>query len=346
MSKLSPEQFIDNICIKNHILKHMCIEVTYRCNERCRHCYVFDENKVAAEELSLEQYQKLFDDLRILETLSIAFTGGDVSMRTDFCDILHAARKRDFSILILTNGAGFSEDTLEEIIRIRPQGMSFSIYSGNADEHDAMTRIPGSFQKTLETLKKVKAAGIFVSVKTPVMAPTFGGFEAIHSLCEKLNINHDVSYHICATNHGDISPTKFRLGNVEKYKQAIRIARRGKEISEWPKRDIKKTICGAGLLSLSVNPYGEVFPCNGFSYPLGNVKETPIAEIWNGESLQRLYNLRFEQLGDTCLNCKYRDDCLYCLGTALAENGDILSPVKESCKIAQAMYEFREEANR
>ncbi len=343
---MSPEQFIDNVCIENHILNRVCIELTYRCNERCRHCYVFDETKIAAKELSLEQYRTLFDDLRRLETLSIAFTGGDVSMRADFCDILRAARERDFSTLILTNGTGFSEETLEEIIHIRPQGISFSIYSGNADEHDAMTRMPGSFQKTLATLKKVKASGIYVSVKTPVMAPTFGGFESIHSLCEEFDIRHEVSYHICPTNHGNISPTKFRLGDVEKYKQALRIARRGKEISELPKRDIHKTICGAGLLSLSVNPYGEVFPCNGFVYRLGNIKETSIEDIWNGETLRRLYDLRFEQLGDTCLNCKYRDDCLYCLGSALAENGNILLPVKESCKIAQAMYEFREEANR
>lgn len=345
MDKISPEQFIDNICIENHILKSMCIEVTYRCNERCRHCYVFDEKKVAAEEMNLEQYCKLFDDLRKLETLDITFTGGDVSMRDDFCEILRAARERNFSIGIFTNGTGFSEETLQEIIRIRPQSISFSIYSGNADEHDAMTRVEGSFKKTWTTLKKVKAAGIYVSVKTSVMTPTFGGFELLHAMCEELNIRHDISYYICATNHGNISPTKLRLGEIEKYKQALRIARRGKEIPYRPKRDLQKVICGAGLRGLSVNPYGEVFPCNGFDYRLGNVMETPIEDIWNSDKLKRLYDLRFEQLSEKCCTCLWRDDCLYCLGSSLAENGDILSPVKESCKIAQAMYEFRKEAD-
>ena len=346
MKKLSPEQFIDNVCIENHILNRVCIELTYRCNECCRHCYVFDEKKNFSEELSLGQYVELFDDLRKMETLSIAFTGGDVSMRADFCDILRAAVERNFVVGFFTNGAGFSEEKLEEIIRIRPQMISFSLYSGVAAEHDAMTRVAGSFERTLATLRKVKAAGIFVSVKTPVMAPTFGGFESLHTLCEELNVSHEVSYHICATNHGNISPTKLRLNDVEKYKQALRIARRGKEISDRPKRDIKKTICGAGLLNLSVNPYGDVFPCNGFAYRLGNVKETPIETIWNGETLRRLYDLRFEQLGEKCCTCLWRDDCLYCLGNALAENGNIFSPVHESCKVAQAMYEFREEVNR
>ena len=92
---------------------------------------------------------------------------------------------------------------------------------------------------------------------------------------------------------------------------------------------------------MSVNPYGEVFPCNGFSYLLGNIKDTPIEEIWNSDALKRLYELRFDQLGDTCLNCQYRNDCMYCLGSSLAENDNVFLPVKESCRIAQATYEIR-----
>ena len=92
---------------------------------------------------------------------------------------------------------------------------------------------------------------------------------------------------------------------------------------------------------MSVNPYGEVFPCNGFNYRLGNIKETPIEEIWNCDALKRIYALHFDQLDDSCLNCLYRDDCLYCIGSALSENGNIFSPVKESCLIARAEYEVR-----
>ena len=344
MSYISPERFIDDLCIRHHILQKICVEITYRCNERCKHCYVFDEKKSSSEELSVNQYYSLFDDLRKMETLYITFTGGDPSMRADFIEILSGAVERGFAVSIYTNGIGYSEETLNEIINIRPAMMSFSIYSGIPEEHDEITGIKGSFKKTLETLKKVKSAGIMITVKTPVMTPTLKGFPAIQELCEELDVRSEISYFICATNRGNISPTKLRLGNVEKYKQLMKIARRNKELYVPQPRDIKGAICCAGTLSLSVNPYGEVFPCNGFNYLLGNIKDTPINEIWNGEALNKLYQLKFEQLGDKCVNCKWRDDCLYCLGSALAENGDIFIPVEESCKIARANYEFRLES--
>ena len=343
MSSVSPEQFIDDLCIRNHILRRVCVEVTYRCNEHCKHCYVFDEKKSANEELSIEQYLKLFADLRNMETFHITFTGGDPSQRKDFTDILRGAVDGGFAVTIFTNGAGYTEETLSEIIRIHPASMAFSVYSGIPEEHDYITGIKGSFQKTLATLKKVKAAGMMVSIKTPVMAPTLNGFPVVQALCKEFDVRHEVSYFICPTNHGDISPIKLRLGNVEKYKQVMKLKQREKESDEFRPRDVHGAICGAGQLTLSVNPYGEVFPCNGFNYRLGNIKDTPIEEIWNGEALRRLYDLRFEQLGDSCLNCRYRDDCLYCVGSSFSENGNIFSPVKESCKIAQAAYELRME---
>ena len=265
MPVLNPEQFIDDLCKKNHILQRIGIEVTYRCNERCKHCYVFDEKKAAVGELKLEQYLKLFDDLRKMETIHITFTGGDPSQRKDFIQILRGAVERDFAVSIFTNGIGYSEETLDEIINLHPHSISFSVYSGIPEEHDYITNVKGSFQKTLATLKKVKAAGIIVNVKTPVMNQTLKGFPDVRALCKELDVRHEVSYFICATNNGDISPLKFRLGDVEKYKKVIRLVREGKKPGEIWSRDLHEAICGAGQISLSVNPYGEVFPCNGFN---------------------------------------------------------------------------------
>ena len=341
MSYMSPEQFIDEICSKNHILQRICIEVTYRCNERCKHCYVFDEKKLVDEELSVEQYFKLFDDLFKMGTLHITFTGGDPSQRQDFTKILRGAVERGFVVTIFTNGTGYSKNTLDEIISIRPAMIGFSVYSGIPEEHDEITGIKGSFKKTLATLKKVKSTGIMITVKTPVMAPTLNGLPAIKALCKELDVRSEISYFICATNHGNISPTKLRLGSVEKYKQVMQLNRDENFFDDFQPRDIHDKICGAGRISLSVNPYGEVFPCNGFSYRLGNIKDTPISEIWNGEALHNLYQLKFENLGDKCVNCQWRDDCTYCLGSSLAENGNIFIPIEENCKIARANYEFR-----
>ena len=341
--EMTPEKFIDDICTKHHILQRVSIELTYRCNERCKHCYVADENKNFQAELRLKDYQALFDDLRKMETLYITLTGGDPSMHADFMGILKSATEHNFAVNIYTNGIGYSEETLNEIIHLHPRSISFSLYSGIASEHDFITGINGSFERTLATLKKVYTAGILVSVKVPLMVPTLKGFPALQSLCKNLDINLEVDYLIRVTTHGDISPVKLRLRDVEDYKKIMRIVQKDEKFLVPPSRDVKGPICGVGRLSLRVNPYGEVFPCNGFDFSLGNIKETPIQEIWEGERLKQISKLRFEQLGDSCVKCLWRNDCLFCLGAALSENGNMMIPLKEFCKIAQAIYEVRSE---
>lgn len=297
------------------------------------------EHEMSLWATELDAPNKIFEFLNKRENLCTSGFLLRRQLQIKFPELINKAAKQSG----VEDCAGYTEETLSEIIRIHPASMAFSVYSGIPEEHDYITGIKGSFQKTLATLKKVKAAGMMVSIKTPVMAPTLNGFPVVQALCKELDVRHEVSYFICPTNHGDISPIKLRLGNVEKYKQVMKLKQREKESDEFRPRDVHGAICGAGQLTLSVNPYGEVFPCNGFNYRLGNIKETSIEEIWNGEALRRLYELRFEQLGDSCLNCRYRDDCLYCVGSSLSENGNIFSPVKESCKIAQAAYELRME---
>ena len=62
-----------------------------------------------------------------------------------------------------------------------------------------------------------------ITVKTYVMIPTLKGLPAIQTLCKEFDVYWEVSYFICATNHGNVSPTKLRLGDVEKYKQIMKL---------------------------------------------------------------------------------------------------------------------------
>ena len=247
-----------------------------------------------------------------MNTLHIIFTVGDPSQREDFTQILRGTVERGFAVNIFTNSTSYSEETLNEIINIRPAMISFSVYSGISEEHDGITGVKGSFQKTLDTIKKVKAtSGILVTIKTTVMTSTLNGLLAIQALCKELDVLSEITYFISVTNHGNISPIKLRLGDVDKYKHVMRLKRDENFYEDFQPRNIHDKICSAGRISLSVNPYGEVFPCNGFHCLLGNIKDNSLNEIWNCEELFKIYRLKFKQLGNKCVNCLYRDDCIY-----------------------------------
>lgn len=332
-------------CQQEHLLYSVGLELTYACNERCVHCYVADEDKRAERELTLQEYISLFDDLRDMGVMEITLTGGEIAVRRDLFPILEYATQCGFAIRLYSNAIGFSDDDLSYIASLQPRSVSCSLYSGIAEEHDRVTGVPGSFNRTLHALMYLKCAGVLVSVKTVIMKNTETGFAKLNELCHRLGIELENSYHICATNCGGLDPTKYRLGDVDSYKKRIRCAQAFVKPQPSVAEDDggERLLCRAGRTSLSINPFGEVFPCNGYEYLLGNVRDSSIQQIWQSDKLKALYEDRFSDLGDKCGKCSFKDDCYFCPGASLAEMGDKLAVIPETCLIAQAFTEVAQE---
>jgi AdoMet-dependent heme synthase len=67
------------------------LDVTYRCNERCVHCYLDHEDH---GEMTLQEIKSLLDQLADAGMFFLTLSGGEVMMRMDFFDILEYARQR------------------------------------------------------------------------------------------------------------------------------------------------------------------------------------------------------------------------------------------------------------
>ncbi len=90
------EQFRE-YCTKVHRLWNVCFELTYRCNEKCIRCYVDSPSK-PAEEMNLEQYRKIIDELHEMGCLNVLVTGGEPTLHPDFLPICeYIAQKKCFS---------------------------------------------------------------------------------------------------------------------------------------------------------------------------------------------------------------------------------------------------------
>ncbi|MFO0733883.1 MAG: radical SAM protein [Nitrospiraceae bacterium] len=85
------------------------LEVTYRCNLHCRHCYTDPHNNSAyfPRELSFEDILRLLDEMRVLGIVWLNLTGGDIFMHPRFFDIYEAAYRQGFLLQLYTNGTLF-----------------------------------------------------------------------------------------------------------------------------------------------------------------------------------------------------------------------------------------------
>lgn len=316
-------------------------EMTFRCNEHCRHCYCPRENDIE-NELTTDELKHVIDDLYEMQVVELTFTGGDLFMRSDAFEVMEYAHSLGFVIDIFTNGTLLKEDDFYRLKKLYPRSVHFSIYNYIPEKHDAFTQLPGSFKKTTDAIKKCKLLGIPVNIKVSLVEENREDIQGIIDLAKELGTTIQISMQITPTNQGDMQSTEHRLKNVEAYAEVMRKIDKNILLScggEFISTDCKpedRSICGAGAYSLNVNPYGEVFPCNALLLSLGNVREKRISEIWNNSpTLEKVRSFRMDQLKG-CEACGLKSQCDFCPGSAMQETGDPLTRYTEACTITEA----------
>lgn len=320
-------------------LREALIELTYRCSEKCRHCYVVQS---AEGEMTIEEVFSLLDQLKELGAFEVTFTGGELFLRKDVMQILRHAYSIGLVMNIFTNGISITDEQLIELVRLCPRSVHFSLYSSKPEKHDAITRVKGSFERTLETAKKLIAMGVSVNIKSLGLKQTYEDIPELIELVESIGATIQIGFSISPKNDNDLTPTTMRIGDYDNLKKAIRYAKENIEIENgvYGGRDIHGPICGAGINGITINPRGEVFPCNALAIPLGNIRESSLREIWESEKLKNWRANTFDKLKD-CNGCDKADFCGFCPGVALSEKGSPFAKYEEACAVAQARKELK-----
>ena len=144
-------------------------ELTKRCNLGCYHCYVVKRE----DELPTSRWLELVDEVADAGCLSVTLTGGEVCLREDWLTIARAVRRARMVVSIFTNGTLLDEDALDALAQLTPAIVSLSLYGSDADTHDAVTMVRGSFERTMRSLRGLRDRGVRCRVSTVLMKETF-----------------------------------------------------------------------------------------------------------------------------------------------------------------------------
>jgi len=144
------------------------IELTSQCNERCLHCYA-ESAPERNDFLSFDDIHRVLQQIRQLGRPFIQFTGGDPLIHRDLIRLVEAVQQLDFQGLeIYTNGLLLTDKLLAKLKPYQPQ-LSFSIYADCAEVHDAITRVQGSWKRTLNAMHRSIEQGFDVRVGVVIM---------------------------------------------------------------------------------------------------------------------------------------------------------------------------------
>lgn len=284
---------------------HSCqIETTNRCNERCIHCYIPHHLKNVV--LPYEVIENVLLQLHELGVLALTLSGGEFFCHPDAEKILRKARELDFSFTILSNITLLTPKMVEVLKETNPALVQTSLYSVYPEEHDHITQLPGSCEKTKASIEMLIAASIPVQISCPVMKSNYHSYKEVLKYAYERNCKAQTDYVMMARYDFTTDNLAERL-TLEQTEELLKdiiqfdkdyldlVDTRVPEISreEWG----KQPFCGVGMDSLNIASDGIVYPCSGWQgLSCGNVRESPIKDIWEksppAEQAPRAYQIR------------------------------------------------------
>ena len=336
-SKTSAAGLFSTLRSDEHSPMSAMIEIADRCNEVCVHCYQVQGQK---GEMTTEQVFQVIDELAEMGILFLTISGGEPTLRHDFLDIVAHARKRKFAVKIYTNGLSMTRELAGRLAELAVQEVQISLYSHRAEVHDWVTRVPGSFHKTVNAAKYLLEARVAVLLKSPLMSFNVGDYRAFIAFVSGLGADYAVDPHLDPREDGDRTPELLRITD-EQYLEVIGDPLVVGERGQGPVKDkLDRGVCGACSGNVHIEANGEMRPCTQMTLPVGNALDG-VQEAWRqNEDAQFLRTLTWADMHG-CRDCDLRPYCGRCFANAHTEGGDALGPYRTACHKARLGYRVR-----
>ena len=310
------------------------LDITYRCNERCVHCYLDHDDH---GEMTTLEIKDILNQLSEAGVFFLTLSGGEVLMRRDFFEIVEYARQLLFNVKLKTNGVMIRASEARRIRELGVEQVQISVYSHRAEIHDAITKLPGSLRRTLEAIRFLKSQGLKVVIANVLMASNFFDNAGVMALAKELGVSYTLDPTITPKMDGDTSILALRILGSE-LKQVFRSEELVGDVEVFcapppaPGEDIMDGLpCSAGHTACYISPYGDVFPCVQFPLPSGNLRRQTFADIWqNSSQLKEVRSIRARDL-PTCSTCAHVGTCTRCPGLAYME-GNMRGPSTADCE--------------
>ena len=142
------------------------VDLTYRCNERCIHCYLPHDDR---GELSTAEVKDLFGQLAEAGVFFLTISGGEPFLRTDLFELLAHARALTFNVKLKTNGILIGEKEVARLRKLGIETVQISIYSHRPEVHDKITAVKGSLERSLAAIRFLRASGLKVTIAHVIM---------------------------------------------------------------------------------------------------------------------------------------------------------------------------------
>jgi radical SAM protein with 4Fe4S-binding SPASM domain len=307
------------------------IEVTQKCPLDCLHCSS-EANNSKSRQLDEKLVSDLIRDAKLLNAKEIIFSGGEPLEWEPLCRCLELCKDLGLKTCVYTTCNSFyqNEKLRKDFIKSGVDNIVVSLFGANQKEHEKVTRIYGSFEKTIQGIKSLSQTGINISVHFVAMKQNWRQLAGVVDLVENLKVKKVSVLRFVPHGRGEIVKDIQNLNREElkELKREIIRLRENPNVfirvgSPFNILSLETDVdCEAGICRIIIGSDGIVYPCDAFKnvIPEGkfiSVYEGSLKEIW--EKSEYLNDIRQKLKQGLCSTCRMCVNHMKCKGGCLAQ---------------------------
>jgi SynChlorMet cassette radical SAM/SPASM protein ScmE len=340
------------------------VEITSRCNLRCRYCYFFDNSAATYKDLSTEKWLQFFDELGHCGVMDVCLAGGEPFIREDILLLIDGIVKNRMRYSILSNGTLINNDIAELIADTkRCDFVQVSIDGSCAEVHES-GRGKGSFDMAVQSIKTLQKHDIPVTVRVTIHRQNIKDLEnTAQFLLEELGVpgfstNSAGYFGSCQKNADDlllrVKDRQIAMAILLKLEQKYigRVTAQAGPLADahhWTRMESARknnapqfdnggtlTGCGCPTNKIAVRADGVIVPCFFLNHmELGMINQDTFEDVWQKnhelQNLRKRHHMSLKNF-EECVDCEYTPYCTgNCPGSAFTLTGKVNQPSPDAC---------------
>ena len=319
------------------------LELTYRCNLHCRHCYTdpYNSKEFFPRELTLDEIHRLLNEMQEIGIVWLNLTGGDIFMHPQFFEIYEAAYRKGFLLQLYTNGTLFTKATIERLQQMPPFIIDISCHSVTEEPFDWFTQVPGSFRAFVRGLELLKDSRLPFTLKTKAMSWNKDEMPAIRQFVESFGQAFEFTTSLSPRLNGDLSSLTYRVAPDD----AVALhggspaadgveERCGGTTELFAPHTEQLYRCGCGTDTIHINAWGQLGTCTLQYERRVSLRAHPLTDAIE-ILFQEIRALRY-QGNSPCRTCEIHSYCDKKPSDARWECGTAEAPIPYDCDVALA----------
>jgi len=284
--------------------------LTYRCNNKCPHCYVGRKNSFP--EMDTKKWQQIIKKLWNIGIPHITFTGGEPTLRKDLPELVGYAEEMGLVTGVITNGRLLSKQLVNELVSAGLDHIQITLESYNKETHNKMVGTDG-WEETVEGIKNCLDSPLYVLTNTTITTDNCEEIENHIDFLKSIGVKKFAYNSLIYSGRGLDVGTGIDEEDIGTYVR--RIKKRADELGMdfiWYTpthycifdpllEGVGLKQCSAAKYNVAIEPNGDVIPCQSYFERMGNILTDPWEKIWNSDIA--LYIRERKYIHEKCKVC-------------------------------------------